>query len=36
VSRLLSRFQREGIVTVHQRDIEILVKDRLMEMVGHW
>jgi CRP/FNR family transcriptional regulator len=36
VSRLLSRFQREGLVAVHQRDIEILGKDRLMEMVGHW
>jgi CRP/FNR family transcriptional regulator len=36
VSRLLSRFQREGLVTVHQRDVEILGKERLMEMVGHW
>jgi CRP/FNR family transcriptional regulator len=36
VSRLLSRFQREGLVAVHQRDIEILGKERLMEMVGHW
>lgn len=36
VSRLLSRFQREGFIAVHQRDIELLVKDRLMEMVGHW
>jgi len=36
VSRLLSRFQREGLVAVHQRDVEILGKERLMEMVGHW
>ena len=36
VSRLLSRFQREGLIAVHQRDVEILGKDRLMEMVGHW
>jgi CRP/FNR family transcriptional regulator len=36
VSRLLSRFQREGNIAVHQRDIEIRNKDGLMEMVGHW
>lgn len=36
VSRLLSRFQREGLVSVQQRDIEIKNADRLMEMVGHW
>ena len=36
VSRLLSRFQREGLVAVQQRDIEIRSTDRLMEMVGHW
>jgi CRP/FNR family transcriptional regulator len=36
VSRLLSRFQRETLIAVHQRDVEILAKDRLMEMVGHW
>ena len=36
VSRLLSRFQREGLLAVHQRDVEILAGDRLMEMVGHW
>jgi CRP/FNR family transcriptional regulator len=36
VSRLLSRFQREGLISVHQRDVEILGKDRLMERVGHW
>jgi CRP/FNR family transcriptional regulator len=36
VSRLLSRFQREGLIAVHQRDIEIRETDRPMEMVGHW
>jgi len=36
VSRLLSRFQREGFIAVHQRDVEILGKDLLMEIVGHW
>jgi CRP/FNR family transcriptional regulator len=36
VSRMLSRFQREGLITVQQRDVEIRNADRLMEMVGHW
>ena len=36
VSRLFSRFQREGLVRVQQRDVEILDKARLMELVGHW
>ena len=36
VSRLLSRFQREGLITVHQREVEIRSPDHLMEMVGHW
>lgn len=36
VSRLLSRFQREGLVAVQQRDIELKSAERLMEMVGHW
>jgi CRP/FNR family transcriptional regulator len=36
VSRLLSRFQREGLVAVHQRDIEIRKADSLREMVGQW
>jgi len=34
VSRLLSRFQREGLVAVHQRDIELRDTVRLREMVG--
>jgi CRP/FNR family transcriptional regulator len=36
VSRLLSRFRREALIAVHQRDVEIRQPDRLMEMVGHW
>jgi CRP/FNR family transcriptional regulator, anaerobic regulatory protein len=36
VSRLLSRFQREELIAVHQRDIELRNSDRLREMVGHW
>ena len=36
VSRLLSRLQREGLIAVRQRDIEIRDKDRLLERVGHW
>ena len=34
VSRLFSRFQREGLLAVQQRDIEIRNTGRLMEMVG--
>ena len=36
VSRLLSRFQREGLIAVHQRDVELRNSARLLEMVGHW
>jgi len=36
VSRLFSRFQREGLVSVRQRDIEIKDIQSLKEMVGHW
>lgn len=36
VSRLLSRFQREGLLAVQQRDVEIRNVERLREMVGHW
>jgi len=36
VSRLLSRFQRDDWIAVHQRDVEIRNRDRLMEVVGHW
>lgn len=36
VSRLMSRFQRGGLITVQQRDIELNDVDGLMEIVGHW
>ena len=36
ISRLLSRFQRESLITVQQRDITIKDPGRLREMVGHW
>jgi CRP/FNR family transcriptional regulator len=36
VSRLLSRLQRDGLIAVHQRDVELKSIDRLKEMVGHW
>lgn len=36
VSRLLSRFQREGLIEVHQREIALRDTGRLGEMVGHW
>jgi CRP/FNR family transcriptional regulator len=36
VSRLLSRFQREGLIHVQQRDIELLNAGALRERVGHW
>ncbi len=35
ISRLISRFQREGLVAVQQRDIELRDAGRLMEIVGH-
>jgi CRP/FNR family transcriptional regulator len=36
VSRLMSRFQRAGLIAVQQRDIELNDVDGLMELVGHW
>ena len=36
VSRLLSKFQRDGVLAVRQRDIEIREADRLREMMGSW
>lgn len=36
VSRVLSRFQKEALIAVNQRDIEIRQPARLREMVGHW
>ena len=36
VSRVLSRFQREGVIAVHQREIEVKSAARLAEVAGHW
>lgn len=36
VSRLLSRFQREGLIGVHQREIELKNAGSLRDLVGHW
>lgn len=36
VSRLLSRFQREGLIAIRQREVELRNADGLMELVGHW
>jgi len=36
VSRLFSRFQREGLIAVRQRDVELKDVDSLMEVVGRW
>jgi len=36
VSRLMSRFQKEALIGVQQREIEIKQPARLREMVGHW
>jgi CRP/FNR family transcriptional regulator len=36
VSRLFSRLQRDGLIAVQQRNVEIRDADRLSEMVGHW
>jgi CRP/FNR family transcriptional regulator, anaerobic regulatory protein len=35
VSRLLSRFQKEGLIGVHQREIELKNVDKLRDLVGH-
>lgn len=36
VSRIMSRFQREGLIGVRQRDVELKNPESLREMVGHW
>jgi len=36
VSRVLSRFQREGLVHVQQRDVELKNATALRDLVGHW
>ena len=35
VSRLFSRLQREGLISAHQRDVELKDLPRLRELVGH-
>ena len=36
VSRLMSRFQKDALIGVQQREVEIRQPERLREMVGHW
>lgn len=36
VSRLVSRFQRDGLLAVNQREVDLRNVDRLRELVGHW
>jgi CRP/FNR family transcriptional regulator len=36
VSRVLSRFQREGLVHVQQRDVQLANPAALRDLVGHW
>ena len=36
VSRLLSRFHKEAVIVVRQREIEIREADRLRQLVGQW
>lgn len=36
VSRLMSRFQRDGLIAAQQREVEMKDFDGLMEIVGHW
>jgi CRP/FNR family transcriptional regulator len=36
VSRLFSRLQREGLLSAHQREVELKDIPRLREIVGHW
>jgi hypothetical protein len=36
VSRLLSKFRKEAVIGVHQREIVIKEPVRLREMVGQW
>lgn len=36
VSRLMSRFQRDGLIAAHQREIELKDVAGLADIVGHW
>jgi hypothetical protein len=33
---LLSRLQREGLITAQQREIELKNPEALKDIVGHW
>jgi CRP/FNR family transcriptional regulator len=35
VSRLFSRLQREGLISAHQREVELKDIQRLRDVVGH-
>jgi CRP/FNR family transcriptional regulator, anaerobic regulatory protein len=36
VSRLMSKFQRDGLLVARQREIELRNPGKLMDIVGHW
>lgn len=36
VSRLFSRLQKDGLITAHQKEIELVDMEGLREKVGHW
>jgi CRP/FNR family transcriptional regulator len=36
VSRLFSRLQKDGLISAHQREIELIDIDRMRAKVGHW
>ncbi len=36
VSRLFSRLQKDGLITAHQKEIELIDIESLREKVGHW
>lgn len=36
VSRLFSRLQKDGLISAHQKDIELIDLDRMRAKVGHW
>ena len=36
VSRLFSRFQKQGVISAQQRDVELKDIERLRDKVGRW
>jgi CRP/FNR family transcriptional regulator len=36
ISRLMSRFQRDGLISTQQREVELKNATALTEIVGHW